>query len=180
MTNGPPRDWKRDLFHGKMASTGGSTLLGASGGNRQDLTLSAVVPQFPTYSHGTMAATGKIGRNAASASRHPVEVASGIIIGGKSIATEDDVARLAAVIQSEAGVYGATAQAMVGWTIVNRKKSHQYDRVSSVISDHGHRQYASNQPATSQTLRIAREILSGRAQDIRGGRDLFLFAAAYA
>jgi len=155
MTNGPPREWTRDLSHGKTAPAGGLTPPGYRGGNKQNLTPSASLPQLPTYPHGTMAAKGKTGRNAASASRHPVKVASGIIIGGKSIATEDNVARLATVIQSEAGVYGATAQAMVGWTIVNRMKSHQYDRVSSVIFDHGHRQYASNQPATFQTLQIA-------------------------
>gem|GEM_PF-1901045 len=173
MTNGPPRDWKRDLSHRKMAPAGGLTPPGYSGGNKQDLTPPASLQLLPTYPHGTMAATGKTVRNAASASRHPDKVASGIIIGGKSIATDDNVARLATVIQSEAGVYGGTAQAMVGWTIVNRMKSHQYDRVSSVIFDHGHRQYASNQPATSQTLRIAREILSGRAHDISGGATYF-------
>ncbi|NIE78703.1 cell wall hydrolase [Asaia sp. As-1742] len=69
---------------------------------------------------------------------------------------------------------------MVGWTIVNRMKSHQYDRVYSVIFDHGHRQYASNQPATSQTPQIACEILSGRARDISWARDLFLFTAGHA
>ena len=73
------------------------------------------------------------------------------------------------VIDSARGL-SETAQAMVGWTVVNRMKKHNLTRVSEVWAD---RQYVNGHFATATSLRLAEGILDGTAMDISQGATHF-------
>ena len=77
---------------------------------------------------------------------------------------------LASIIASEAPDRLRTAQQLVGWTVVNRMKQYGWSHVASVW---GHHNYAHNQSLTTQSLQIARDILSGKAPDISHGATHF-------
>ncbi|WP_428377623.1 hypothetical protein [Lichenicoccus sp.] len=82
--------------------------------------------------------------------------------------TDDQLAQenlndLARIIVSEAGGENETAQAMVGWTVVNRMTRGQITRVSQVWANGN---YSHSHMTTLTTLHLAERILSGAAIDI--------------
>ncbi len=50
----------------------------------------------------------------------------------ESLLTQDNINDLARIMTSEADGVGETAQAMVGWVMVNRMKQDHFEQVSSV------------------------------------------------
>ena len=76
---------------------------------------------------------------------------------------DQNVQKMAVVMKSEAP--DRAAQIMVGWTLINRMRRRGAPLVASVIGS----DYSTRQPATSQTLDLARQLLSGELPDNNGG-----------
>ena len=72
---------------------------------------------------------------------------------------DQNVQKMAVVMKSEAP--DRAAQVMVGWTLINRMRRRGTPPVASVIGS----DYSIRQPATSQTLDLARQLLSGELPD---------------
>ena len=79
-------------------------------------------------------------------------------------------AQLAVVMKSEAPDRLPLAQQMVGWTVLNRMKQYHHAYVSQAWA---HNNYAHNQAPSSQTSRIAADLLSEAATDISQGAKYF-------
>jgi hypothetical protein len=79
---------------------------------------------------------------------------------------QENINDLGRIITSEADGLDETAQAMVGWTVVNHMKQHHYARVSLVWT---HGNHVHNHMPTSTRLRLAESILNGTARDISQG-----------
>ena len=90
--------------------------------------------------------------------------------GSKDQLAQDNVNDLARIIASEARGLNETAQAMVGWTVVNRMKQRHLTPVSSVWT---HGNYAHSHMPTPTSLRLAEAILNGTAMDISQGANHF-------
>ena len=86
----------------------------------------------------------------------------------EGLLTPENIEDLARVIASEARGLNDTAQAMVGWTVVNRMKRQNLTRVSEVWD-----QYAHGHFSTATSKRIADNILSVCALDISQGATHF-------
>ena len=82
----------------------------------------------------------------------------------------ENINDLARIMTSEAGGVSETAQAVVGWTVVNRMKQRHLTQVSQVWS---HGNYAHSHYPTPTSLRLARSILDGTAIDISQGATHF-------
>ncbi len=76
---------------------------------------------------------------------------------------QENINDLGRIIASEARGLDETAQAMVGWTVVNRMKQHHLTQVSSVWT---HGNYVHSHMPTPTSLRLAESILNGTARDI--------------
>ena len=83
---------------------------------------------------------------------------------------QENINDLARIIASEARGLNETAQAMVGWTVVNRTKQRHLTRVSEVWANGN---YAHSHMATAMGLRLAESILNGSAMDISQGATYF-------
>ena len=84
--------------------------------------------------------------------------------------TPENINDLARIITSEAGGVNETAQAMVGWTVINRMRKSNPTRVSEIWA-HGRYTHAHFPTATS--MRLAESILGGTAMDISQGATHF-------
>ena len=84
------------------------------------------------------------------------------------LATPENIEDLGCVITTEAGGLGETAQAMVGWTVVNRMKNENLARVSDVWD-----QYAHGHSSNGISRQLAKDILDGHAIDISNGATHF-------
>ncbi|WP_428375980.1 hypothetical protein [Lichenicoccus sp.] len=89
---------------------------------------------------------------------------------GSDQLAQENITDLARIIVSEAGGENETAQAMVGWTVINRMKKQQSTRVSEIWA---HGNYAHGQMTTGMTLHLAARILDGSAMDISQGATHF-------
>ncbi|WP_428391309.1 hypothetical protein [Lichenicoccus sp.] len=83
---------------------------------------------------------------------------------------EQNIDDLGRIIASEARGLNETAQAMVGWTVINRMKAANIERVSEVWA---HGNYAHDHFPTATSLRIAEGILGDTAMDISQGATHF-------
>ena len=86
----------------------------------------------------------------------------------EGLLTPENIADLARVITTEAGGVNETAQAMVGWTVLNRMKRHTLTKVTEVWG-----QYAHGHFSTATSLNLAEKILDGSAMDISQGATHF-------
>ncbi len=100
----------------------------------------------------------------------PISSRSGNTESSESLLSQENVNDLARTMISEAGGENETAQAMVGWVVINRMKKDHSEQVSSVWA---HGNFAHSHMATGMSLHLSERILSGDAIDISQGATHF-------
>ena len=82
--------------------------------------------------------------------------------------TPKNIEHLGSVMTSEAGGVNETAQAAVGWTVINRMKKDKLTNVSDVWDPYAHRHFSNG-----MSRQLAGHILDGTAKDISDGATHF-------